>query len=62
MGPDHRRREDPMRSRLSDVSGSGRTWIMIGLALAFATGAWFETQGFFEFTKNNADEIWILFV
>jgi osmoprotectant transport system permease protein len=40
----------------------GRFWIMAGLLLAFATGAFFEHLGFFEFAKENPDEIWILFL
>ncbi|MFZ7126193.1 MAG: ABC transporter permease [Desulfobacterales bacterium] len=51
-----------MKGSLSKMSGGGRAWTMAGLLLAFATGAWFESLGFFEFSKNNTDEIWILFV
>jgi osmoprotectant transport system permease protein len=51
-----------MKGSLSKVSGGGRAWTLLGLALAFAAGAWFESLGFFEFTKDNTDEIWILFV
>jgi len=51
-----------MKGSLNKLSGGGQTWTLVGLALAFATGAWFESLGFFEFTKNNTDEIWILFI
>ena len=50
-----------MKGGLAKVS-SGRGWIVSGLLLAFAAGAWFESLGFFEFTRNNADEIWLLFL
>jgi osmoprotectant transport system permease protein len=51
-----------MKGSLSKVSTSGRGWTTVGLLLAFATGAWFESLGFFEFSRNNADEIWYLFM
>lgn len=50
-----------MKGGLAKVS-SGRGWVVSGLLLAFAAGAWFESLGFFKFTRNNADEIWILFL
>jgi osmoprotectant transport system permease protein len=51
-----------MKGDLSKASTSGHGWATVGLLLAFATGAWFESLGFFEFARNNADEIWYLFV
>lgn len=51
-----------MKASLAKVSMSGRGWTVFGMVLAFATGAYFENLGFFEFAKNNPDEIWILFV
>jgi osmoprotectant transport system permease protein len=47
-----------MKGRSSAIS----PWILAGLVFAFATGAFFESLGFFEFTKNNPDEIWRLFL
>jgi osmoprotectant transport system permease protein len=40
----------------------GKALVLTGLVLAFSTGAYFENLGFFEFAKNNPDEIWILFL
>lgn len=51
-----------MKGSLSKVSMSGRGVAVFGMLLAFAVGAWFENLGFFEFTRNNADEIWYLFL
>jgi len=50
-----------MKESLPKSTG-GRFWIMFGVLLAFAAGAFFEHLGFFEFAKNNPDEIWILFL
>ena len=47
---------------MTPTSKSGRAWTLVGLLFAFATGAWFESLGFFEFSKNNPEEIWILFL
>ena len=47
---------------MKPTSKSGRAWTLVGLLFAFATGAYFENLGFFEFSINNPDEIWILFL
>jgi osmoprotectant transport system permease protein len=45
----------------SQAVSSNRGWTMAGLVLAFATGAWFQHLGFFEFMLDNPREIWKLF-
>ncbi len=43
-----------------NIGGSGRIWVLVGLLLAFVSGAYFEALGFFEFALENPDEIWAL--
>jgi osmoprotectant transport system permease protein len=40
----------------------GRFWLALGLGFTFVAGAWCESQGFFEFTLENPDEVWRLTV
>ncbi len=50
---------------MSDVrqeSATGRVWTTIGFLFVFAAGAFAENMGFFEFAKENPDEIWFLFL
>jgi osmoprotectant transport system permease protein len=40
----------------------GNGWSMAGTLLAFGVGAYFQKVGFFDFTMENPEEIWKLFV
>ncbi len=44
-----------------EESPAGRIWTTIGFLFVFAAGAFAEHMGFFQFAKENPDEIWYLF-
>jgi osmoprotectant transport system permease protein len=49
-----------MKSRQSKSKQTGNVWVLLGMLLSFAVGAYFENLGFFDFAFENPDEIWIL--
>lgn len=51
-----------MKDKNGGNGKTGRIWTSLGLICAFSAGAWAEHLGFFEFAKDNPDEIWALFL
>jgi osmoprotectant transport system permease protein len=48
--------------REQTTSRTGRFWMMVAMLLTFMAGIYSERLGFLQFTMDNPEEIWILFV